>query len=318
MTRVRLSLLVVLALSAAALGAASQTPQGQTRPAQPSRVSMAELWVEPREERELYYGVGGKRLAPSPTAEYHVIEIKIGGFSEGYTVLDGAEREWSTKFPPEAAVEVTLSRIHWALGYHQPPVYLLPEWNAKGARAPNPQLPARFREKKPDFHGLDSGDEWAFDDNPFLGTRQLHGLLVLQALFENQDIKASNNTIYTLETPAEGAARWYVVRDLGYALGQATFNGPRNDIDAYERAPFIREVVDGKVAFHFGGRYKGLLDPVTVGDVVWTCQRLDRLTDRQWRDAFRAGGFEPSVAGRYIARIKARVAEGLALDALAR
>ena len=58
--------------------------------------------------------------------------------------------------------------------------------------------------------------------------------------------------------------------------------------------------------------------PVTVADVVWICQRLGRLTDRQWRDAFRAGGFEPSVAGRYIARIKARVAEGLALDALAR
>ena len=156
------------------------------------------------------------------------------------------------------------------------------------------------------------------EDNPFLGTRQLHGLLVLQALFENQDIKASNNTIYTLKAPVDGASRWYVVRDLGYALGQASFNGPRNDIDAYERAPFIREVVDGKVRFHFGGRYKGLLDPVTVADVVWICERLTRLSDRQWRDAFRAGGYEPSIADRYIARIKARVAEGLALDALAR
>jgi hypothetical protein len=138
--------------------------------------------------------------------------------------------------------------------------------------------------------------------------------LVLQALFENPDIKPSNNTIYTLQAPVEGARRWYVVRDLGYALGRAAFNGARGDIDAYERAPFIRGVADGRVQFHFGGRYENLLDDITVADVVWVCERLGRLTDRQWRDAFRAGGFEPSIAGRYIARIRARVAEGLALD----
>jgi hypothetical protein len=72
-------------------------------------------------------------------------------------------------------------------------------------------------------------------------------------------------------------------------------------------------VEQGKVRFHFGGRYKHLLEDISVADVVWICERLNRLTDRQFRDAFRAGGFEASVAERYIARIKARVAEGLAL-----
>ncbi len=318
MTLTPLTFLPPLIALAGVIGASASAPS-QTPAAPPAsqgpKASIAELWVEPEKDRDLFYGVGGQRLAPDPADDYHVIEIKVGGFSEGYTLLDSDEREWSAKFPPEAAIEVTLSRILWGLGFHQPPVYLLREWNATGAKGPNPQLPARFREKNPDLYGLDAGDSWAFDDNPFVGTRELKGLLVLQALLENQDIKPSNNLIYTLKSRGEGATRWYLVRDLGYSLGRTGFNGPRGDIDAYEQASFVREVVDGMVRFHYGGRYKKLLHGITVADVHGICERVNRLTDRQWRDAFRAGGFEPSVAARFIARIKARAAEGLALKA---
>ena len=292
--------------------ATARPPQA---PAQPSgKVPIAELWAEPEGERDLYYGVGGERLLPDPRREFRVIEIKVRGFSQGYTVLDDAGREWSTKLPPEAAVEVAMSRIHWGIGYHQPPIYLIHEWNARGALAPNPQLPARFREKSPDLHGLESGDSWAFDDNPFIGTRPLAGLMVLQALIENQDIKASNNTTYTLKSPAEGATKWYVVRDLGYSLGRAGFNGPRGDIESFERGRFITGVVDGKVRFDYGGRHKALLQNISVADVRWLCERLNRLTERQWKDAFRAGGFEDARAERFIAVIKKRIGEGLALQ----
>ena len=306
---------VVIAM--AMMNVAAVRPAGQAKqapsPAPASKPSLAELWVEPEPNRDLFFGVGGKRLAPNPAGKYTVIEIKLRGYSEGYTLMDDDDREWSAKMPPEAFTEVALSRIHWGIGYHQPPVYLLREWEAHGLRAPNPQLPARFREKNPDFHGLDAGDSWSFKDNPFTGTRELAGLLVLQALLENPDIKASNNTIFTLKTPFEGASRWYVVRDLGYSLGQSGFNAPRADIDAFERAPFIRDVVDGKVRFHYGGRYKSLLKNITVADVRWICDRLGRLTDQQWRDAFRAAAYEPTVAERYITKIKSRIAEGLAL-----
>jgi hypothetical protein len=33
---------------------------------------------------------------------------------------------------------------------------------------------------------------------------------------------------------------------------------------------------------------------------------------KQWRDAFRAGGYEPAVADRFIRRLLAKIAEGLA------
>jgi hypothetical protein len=300
-----------LALLVAAAGQTAQTPA--QAPAAAERPPLAALWSEPEPGRDLYYGVGGPKLAPNPTDIYTVLEIKLRGYSEGYTVSDSTEREWSVKLPAEATSEVVASRILWAIGYHQPPVYLLREWQAKGAVAPNPQLPSRFREKDPDFHGLEAGGTWSFKNSPFDGTRELAGLLVLQAIIENPDIKDSNNTIYTLKEPVEGSNRWYVVRDLGYSFGRASFNSPRNDIDTFERAPFIRDVVDGKVRFYYGGQYKSRLKNTTVADVHWICQRLARLTDRQWRDAFRAGAYESSIADRYIARLKAKIAEGLAL-----
>jgi hypothetical protein len=58
---------------------------------------------------------------------------------------------------------------------------------------------------------------------------------------------------------------------------------------------WVRGNWPGVQQFHFGGRYKKLLDSITVADVAWICERLNRVTDRQWRDAFRAGGFEASL-----------------------
>jgi hypothetical protein len=61
------------------------------------------------------------------------------------------------------------------------------------------------------------------------------------------------------------------------------------------------------------GRHRKLFNNIRVEDVVWISTQLGRLTDIQWRDAFRAGGVPPATADRYIRRLKARVADGLAL-----
>ena len=280
----------------------------------PTPEQLAQLWVEPGRDRDLFSGVGGQRLAPDPAARYKVIEIKRGGYSRGYTVTDPADREWSTKFPPEAGTEVAASRLHWGIGYHQPPVYLLREWTAEKATSPNPQLPARFREKNPDLNGLNAGDSWSYFQNPFVGTQQLNGLLTLQAMLGNSDLKDVQNVVYTLKTPLEGAAVWYVARDLGHTFGRTgIIDAPRGDIDVYEKTPFIRGVENGKVRFEYRGRYKALFANIPPADVRWVCERLNRLTDRQWSDAFRAGGIEGEMADRFIRRTKQKISEGLAL-----
>jgi hypothetical protein len=288
------------------------TATGPLSPAQ-----LAQLWVEPSGKRDLYWGVGGKSAAPDPEATYVVIDIKRGGFSRGYTVTGPGSREWSVKFPPEAPTEVVASRIFWAAGYHQPPVYYVMRWNADKAPEPNPQLPARFREKQPrlaDGNALDEKGTWSYYENPFVGTRELKAKLVLHAMLGNSDIKDDNNALYELRQPHEGASRWYVARDLGQTFGRTgVIDAPRGDPDVFERTPFIKSVVNGRVVFDWRGRHDRLLDDITPADVKWICERLNRLTDAQWNEMFRAGGFPPEDATRFIRRLKQKIADGLAL-----
>ena len=273
------------------------------------------MWSQPERGRDLYWGVGGKRLAPNPSARYTVIEIKRSGFSQGYTVKDEEGRQWSAKFPPEAATEIVASRIHWGIGYHQPPIYLLTDWTAQKATSPNPQLPSRFRESKPDLHGLDAKGTWSYYQNPFVGTPQLQGLIVLQAMLGNSDLKDDNNAMYELEEEFEGARRWHVARDLGHTFGRTgVIRAPRGDIEVFETTPFITGVVNGRVKLEWRGRHDALLRDIKPADVRWICSRLATLTDRQWQDAFRAGGFDDQTAGRFIRRLKQKIAQGLALE----
>jgi hypothetical protein len=296
------------------LSLACSTAIESTVQAPPSQAQIAELWVEPEPNRDLFWGVGGKRLAPDPKAVYTVIEIKRGGFSRGYTVTDPNGREWSAKFPPEASTEVAASRILWGLGYHQPPIYHLAEWQATKATSPNPQLPARFRERTPDFHGLDSDATWSYYDNPFAGTRPLNGLLTLHAMLGNSDLKDEQNATYTLKEPVEGAQRWYVARDLGQTFGRTgAFDPPRGDPDIFDKTGFIRGVEGGYVKFDYSGRHKALFERITPADVRWICQRITALRDTQLQDAFRAAGYPKVTADRFIRRLRQKAAEGLQL-----
>lgn len=289
-------------------------PIQSTLPGPPSAEQIAELWIAPEPGRDLFYGVGGKKLAPDPSARYTVVEIKRSGFSRGYTLKDPEGHEWSTKFPPEAPTEVTASRIVWGIGYHQPPIYYLAEWNAAKAPSPNPQLPARFREKSPNLHGLNATDPWSYYRNPFVGTRELNGLLVLQVMLGNSDLKDQQNAVYTLKQPLEGAKRWYVPRDLGQSFGRTgVLDAPRGDIAVFERTPFIRGVANGRVQFDYRGRHKVLFQNITPADVRWICERLRGLTDEQWQDAFRAGGYPKGLADRFIRRMQLKIHEGLAV-----
>jgi hypothetical protein len=275
---------------------------------------LAELWKAPEPGRDLFWGVGGQRLAPDRSATYKVIETKHGGFSMGMTVVGPADRRWSVKLPPEAPTEVVASRLLWAVGYHQPPIYYVGSWTAEDASSPNPQLPGRFRESKPDLHGLNAEGIWSYYRNPFVGSREMNGLLVLQVMLCNSDLKDEQNALYKLKEPFEGASRWYVARDLGLAFGRTgVFYPPRGDVKVFEETPFIKGMAGRFVRFEWRGRHGVLIDHMTVEDVRWICEKLQALTDQQWQDAFRAGGYAPELANRFIRRFKQKIDEGLAL-----
>jgi hypothetical protein len=314
MNVMRTSTVAVLALLAASCGGRTVvTVAKEPVPA----AKMAELWVDPgRAPRDTFYGIGGKRLAPAPDATYTLIARDDTGFSVSYDVVDPDGLEWSAKIGPEAQTEVVVSRILWALGYHQPPIYYLPRWKLDtGEDEPRIESEARFRPKLESLERLD--EYWYWADNTFSGTRELKGLLVLMLMLNGSDLKDDNNSIYELKEPWDGASRWFVVRDVGAALGETGKLYPRrNWIEGFEKAGFITGVnEDGTIAFDYNGRHQELLTMITAADVQWAATRMQRLSDDQWRDAFRAGNYAPAVAERYVRRLEQKIADGLALDA---
>jgi hypothetical protein len=280
---------------------------------------LAQLWQEPTdlEQRDLFHGPGGAANAPRGGIPYDFLRIKQSGVNPGYDVTDAQGREWSVKLGVEARTEVAVSRIVWAVGYHQPDVYHVPRWTLRRDGRDSSIGPARFRLEP--ATKVKSG-EWSWRSNPFVGTLELAGLYVLMVMFNNWDLKTAQNAIYQVSEDGSETRRWYMVRDLGASLGRSewlTF-GTKDDPRGFEREPFIRGVEGNRVRFAFEG---GWMEPhlhssVRPSDVRWISGLLARLSEQQWRDAFRAGGFTDDEAARYIARLRAKVAEGRQLRAM--
>src|SRR4029077_3383312 len=108
----------------------------------PGEARMAELWQRPDDisRRNLFDGRWGDGRAPASNVTYTFVERKQQGTNPGVTVEDPRGRRWHVKQPPhndqgaEGPIEVTLSRVLSAVGYHQPAVYFLPSLSIKDAK----------------------------------------------------------------------------------------------------------------------------------------------------------------------------------------
>jgi hypothetical protein len=281
-----------------------------------------ELWQDPAnlEQRDLFHGPGGRERLPREAA-FTFVARDTTGWSPGFDVRGDDGTEWSVKLGPEAQSEVVSSRILWAIGFHQPPTYYLENWTLKGIES-GPQPAGRFR---PSLTNQKVVADWSWYENPFVGARPYGGLIVVNLILNSWDWKTSNNKVYELAEPINGVRRRYVVRDLGASLGKTTYprilkwfrlrgfgQGTRNDLPGFESQGFITGL-DGRrrPRFDYRGIYRDVIETVTIADIRWACDLLDRLTDTQWRDAFRAGGYSAEETKRYVAKIEAKIAQGL-------
>lgn len=313
---------IALALALAALSPVSganaqEKPAGKmagatpTKALKPAKAPLAQLWVRPSDiaQRDLFLGPGGPKDVPAKDGVYVVIGHDTSGNSFGHDVKDEQGRTWDLKLGVEAQPEVVASRVLWAIGYHQPVMHFVPTWKKKGDES-IPQSSARFRLQS----DHDSDGEWSWADNPFTGTRELRGLIVANLILNNWDLKDSQNRIYTPSGRGHDSGRRFVIQDLGAALGRTGWpTGNRNDIDGFESQNLIASVKGRVVTFDYHGRHDELLEDITPDDVAWVCGLLSRITDKQWADAFRAATYSPDIAARYIAKLKAKIAEGLAV-----
>jgi hypothetical protein len=306
-----------------ALAACAPPPHAQTQTTE-STADIAELWQEPIDllERDLLNGPGGPTLAPSADTEFAFVSFKTTGTNPGYTVRDPAGRLWSVKLGVEAQSEVTVSRLLWALGFHQPANYYLPEFSMSGFVGGG-RKHARFRT---DVDPWRPAGEWSWYENPFAGTQPFRGLVVAQLILNAWDLKTPNNRIYLSIDPAMRPGRQFIVRDVGSSLGAARqfalfhglgtrgFQGSKNDLEDFEQQGFITAVEGNRVRFDYRGVNQALVNMLTVADVVWTCELFGRIPDGHWEAAFRAGHYSPTESERYIRKIKEKIAQGLALQ----
>jgi hypothetical protein len=147
--------------------------------AQSPNAEIASLWVNPSdlESRDLFYGPGGRDLVPAADAVYRFQSEDKTGHSGGYKVTDPRDREWKIKIGDEVQSEIAVSRILWAIGYHQPVMHYVARWQMTGGPEAKSE-PGRFRLESD--HKKDG--DWSWDDNPFLDAQPFRGLVAVNLL----------------------------------------------------------------------------------------------------------------------------------------
>lgn len=300
---------------------AKERKTAKERSAAPALVR-AIIWRDPvdLESRNLFYGIGGRKGAPDPSAPFTFVKHSKSGTQKKVIVKDNQGREWTVKFGREARPETVATRIVWAVGYHADQDYFVRRARIIGKENIDAR-DVRF-ERRDD--GFEEEGNWSWKENPFVGTRELNGLKILMALLKNWDIKSPNNEI--ARPIGSKNARIYYVSDLGATFGQtgtwlhripfftdmpATYGSAskaKGDPKAFAEEKFIEEVEDGNVSFYqrrLRGRRLG--DDIPIAHARWMGNLLGRLSNKQLTDAFRAGGFNKTEVAQYVSIMRERI-----------
>jgi hypothetical protein len=279
-------------------------------------IGEAVLWHEPSDiaSRDLFAGPGGEEKAPDVS---HVTFEKENtqGYSVKYHVRDGSGRKWVAKLGNEARPETATTRLLWAVGYATQINYLVPCVHIAGAPKPRKDVPrcegdgfadVRFKLRG---DGMKDDDNWDWKSNPFVGKRELNGLLVMMALVNNWDLKTSNNEVQSATNSDGVVEKRYVVSDLGGTFGKTggAISHSRNEPEKYVKTKFVEGEKGGFVRFDYKGKQADLFDHIPIADARWIGSLLAQLSDKQIEDAFRAADFTPEETQILVAQVKDRI-----------
>jgi hypothetical protein len=274
------------------------------------------LWRDPGDisTRDLFLGAGGAEMKPD-ISNVTFLKDEVGGYSAGFRVRDAAGNIWVAKLGKEAQPETSASRFVWAVGYVSEIHYLFPCVHINGAPDKNVErcegkgfANVRFEARPKSIKR--QGTIWSWTNNPFAGTKELKGLLVMMAFLNNWDLKDDNNKL--IHVPGADGAQGemhYIISDLGATFGKTGgfLSRSRNDPKDYVEAKFIEGVEGGRVKFAYSGKNSGLFKDITVADAKWVGELLSRLSDEQLTDAFRAGNFDAEEIQMLVQAARARI-----------
>jgi len=220
---------------------------------------------------------------------------------------------------------VFATRIAWAAGYFVDATYFVPAGKIIGVKELDRAKSAikadgtfanacfELRDKNATFLKK-SG--WTWQNNPFVGTRELNGLkivLMLTSNWDNKDARNDSSNLGILQYPGKGRMEWrYLVTDWGGSMGKwgKIFSREKWDCDGFtEQTPdFIRGLKDEKVEWGYTGKHTSdTKEDLTVDDVKWILRSVGRLTDHQIMMGLEASGATQSEIRCFAKAIRNRI-----------
>ncbi|HET7219380.1 MAG TPA: hypothetical protein VFJ02_15085 [Vicinamibacterales bacterium] len=294
------------------------------------------IWRDPGDVRalDLVHGPGGPDYEPQPP--FRFIEEHLSGSQPCVSVIDGRGRRWRVKWGNEVRAENFAVRLVWACGFFAETTYFVPAGRIEGAANLSRAkacigddcafAEARFELDDPDVRKLFEEHSWSWNENPFVGTRELHGLKVLTMLLSDWDTKdrrdvarGSNTAIFEHRVRRFRWEARYLITDWGGSMGRWGANiVTRGRWDpagfAAQTPQFVTGVQDGIVRFGYAGqRTADVAEGIRVADVRWLNEYLGRITNAQIHGALIASGANDEDATVFARAIRDRISQLSAL-----
>lgn len=287
------------------------------------------LWQAPGTitVRDWIWGAGGEARAPKPPYEF--VDEDFNGTNPKIRVRDAKGDRWIVKFGGENHGDVFASRLLYALGYLTIPSYYVAGGTISGvhnlkrakafvARDGSFRF-ARFKLHDHKMLAPVDGEEWSWNDNPFVGTPQLNGLKILMMLTSNWDAKdsrdgkGSNTSVYA-GSKSNAGQRFYAFDDWGATMGKwgGFFGRDKWDPDGYEAQTktFARFASEGRIEWGYRGKHgQDITSGISVADVRWLMTHLSHVTDEELRAGLRASGATEAQIGTYTRALQERIAQ---------
>jgi hypothetical protein len=149
-------------------------------------------------------------------------------------------------------------------------------------------------EKRPDDVAHHK-EPWSWSSNPFSGSREMSGLILLNVLVNNWDAKQTNNGVLSKFDKNGGVNDWYTVCDWGGTFGKygSIFSHSKWNTSDFEKQSYVEGVNGNMLRLHYGGKMGGS-HSVPLEHARWFAGLANRLTDDQIRQAFKASGASES------------------------
>jgi hypothetical protein len=286
--------------------------------AAPKKPGVPSIWEDRGDvsRLNLMLGIGSEDGKPKPPFKFDKEDLT--GTNPKIKVFDANGVKWNIKFDEEVHAEVACSRIVWACGYMVEESYFVPSGKVIGVTGlgrahkfigKDGSFTDGMFEKRPDEIARRVVN-WEWDKNPFVGTKELSGLAILNCLLSNWDAKPTNNNVLGMYDGAGAVKDWYLVADWGGTLGKTggLISRSKWDLADYSKQQFIAGARGDSISFHYSGKMSAL-HTIPRNHVQWFVGIISRLNDNQIRDAFRAAGATQSEVDGFTSQVRRRISE---------